>query len=68
MAAVLISLDKFFLGDHRSLSSDFTHDTFFVIGRLSFFKIIPKISCLDDELTVCWKRSAGLADEPSRET
>jgi hypothetical protein len=68
MAAVLTSLDKFFLGDHWSLSSDFTHHAVFVIGRLSFFKIIPKISCLDDELTVCWKRSAGLADKPSCQT
>ncbi len=68
MVAVLISVDKFFLGDHRSLSSDFTHYAVFVIGRLSLFKILSKISCLDDELTVRWKRSAGLADEPGRET
>ena len=68
MVAVLISVDQFFLGNHRSLSSDFTHHAVFVIGRLSFFKIIPKISCLDDEPTVRWKRSAGLADEPGRET
>ena len=67
MVAVLISVDKFFLGDHRSLSSDFTHYAVFVIGRLSLFKILSKISCLDDELTVSWKRSAGLADEPGRE-
>jgi hypothetical protein len=68
MADVLVSVDKFFLGDHRSLSSDFTHYAVFVVGGLSFFKIIPSVSCLDDELTVCWKRSAGLADEPCRET
>ena len=68
MAAVLIRVGKFFLGDHRSLSSDFTHYAVFVIGRLSLFKIIPKISCLDDESTVRWKRSARLADEPGRET
>ena len=67
MVAVLISVDKFFLGDHRSLSSDFTHYAVFVIGRLSLFKIIPKISCLDDEFTIRWKCSAGLADEPGRE-
>ena len=68
MVAVLISVDKCFLGDHWSLSSDFTHHAVFVIGGLSLFKIIPKISCLDDELTFRWKRSAGLADEPGCET
>ena len=68
MAAVLVCVDEFFLGDHRSLSSDFTHHTVFVIGGVSFFKIIPKISCLDDELTNRRKCSAGLADEPCRET
>ncbi len=68
MAAVLISVDEFFFGDYRSLSSDFTHHSFFVIGGLSFFKIIPSVSCLDDELTNSRKRSAGLAGEPSCET
>ena len=41
MAAVLIGVDEFFFRDYRSLSSDFTHHTVFVIGGLSFFKIIP---------------------------